>query len=115
MLAFADGMFSLKIPAVASSHHKTDLPIAGATAAAGLTRWVFGCLASIILSNMDQVGTVSFALLGSAIYLMVIVLPSILDDQIYIQQLVFYRGNTDLPVSFIVAFFMPWALALLVH
>ena len=54
-------------------------------------------------------------LLGALIYLGTTVLPEIIEGQVYIQQLLFYRGSVDLPVSFILAFLLPWTVASLVH
>jgi len=51
VLAFADGMFPLKIPAMASSHHRSDLPLVLATTLASLSRWIFCIFASTILMN----------------------------------------------------------------
>ena len=117
VLAFTDGMFPLKIPAIASSHHRTNLPIGLATTAGFLTRWIFCCFASTILLNQDMFPSrvINFALLGTLIYLGIMVFPELIDGQVYIQQLMFYRGSVDLPVSFVLAFLLPWTLASLVH
>lgn len=48
VLAFADGTFTLKIPAIASSHHRTNLPVGLATTTGFFTRWIFCCFASTI-------------------------------------------------------------------
>ena len=42
VLAFADGLFPLKISAIASSHHRTDLPLAFAAACGGVTKTFVG-------------------------------------------------------------------------
>ena len=83
VLAFADGMFPLKVSAIASSHHRSDLPLVFATACGGLTRWIFCFLASTVLMNKDYIPdsnlTPSFVLIGVSIYLLIIVLPEIID------------------------------------
>ena len=85
----------------------------------GFTRWIFCLLASTVLMNKDYIPdgitAPSFILIGVTIYLLIVILPEIVHGQIYVQQLMFYRGNMDLPVSFIVAFVIPWVLASLVH
>lgn len=117
MLAFADGMFPLKISAVASSYHRADLPIAFVTTAGALTRWTFCLLVSTILVNTEQLEDLpfNFALLGATTYLTILALPQIVDNQIYVQELIFYRGNVDFPLSLFIAFVLPWALGSLVH
>ena len=117
VLAFADGTFTLKIPAIASSHHRTNLPVGLATTTGFLTRWIFCCLASTILLKQTWFppNVIDLVPLGALVYLGTNALPEIIDGQVYIQQLLFYRGSVDLPVSFILAFLMPWSLASLVH
>ena len=53
--------------------------------------------------------------MGAAIYLLFRYIPEIVSEQGQIQELVFYRGFIDLPSSLVVAFFSPWALAMIVH
>ena len=53
--------------------------------------------------------------MGVAIYLLFRYIPEIVSEQGQIQELVFYRGFIDLPSSLVVAFFSPWALAMIVH
>lgn len=116
VLAFADGMFPLKVAAIASTHRRTDLPIMWATTAGALTRWVFCGLASTLFLNKDYIPRgAEMALFGVIIFLVIVVLPEIIEGQTQVQKLMFYRGNIDMPVSFIVAFLIPWVLASLVH
>lgn len=117
VLAFVEGVFPLKITAIASSHNRSSLPLGLATVSGMVTRWIFCFLTSVILMNKNYIapGALNFALIGVVVYITLAVLPEIIDDQVYVQQLMFYRGNMDLPVSFIVAFVTPWAIASLVH
>ena len=89
VLAFADGLFPLKISAIASSHHRQDLPVALAAVCGGVTRWLFCILASTVLMNkdtsLDSSSSLSFVLIGVTIYLLIIILPEIIDGQIYVQ------------------------------
>ena len=82
VLAFADGLFALKISAIASSHHRTDLPLTFAAVCGGLTRWIFCLLASTLLMNKDYIPdgitAPSFVLFGATIYLLIIILPEII-------------------------------------
>lgn len=55
VLAFSDGMFPLKISAIASSHHRPDLPLVLATTSSFVTKWLFCFFASIVLMNNDQI------------------------------------------------------------
>lgn len=77
VLAFADGMFPLKITAIASSYHRADLPIACVTTASALTRWSFCLLVSTILVNAEELADLPFniALLGVTTYLTILALP----------------------------------------
>jgi len=82
VLAFADGMFPLKIPAIASSHHRSDLPLVLAVTLASLSRWIFCIFASTILVNPEllPIGTFNLALVGVFTYLVFIVIPEIIDE-----------------------------------
>ena len=76
VLAFSEGMLPLKISAIASSHHRPDLPLILATTSSFATKWIFCFLASIVLMNNDQIiGNYEYALVGVAAYLLIIVTP----------------------------------------
>lgn len=82
VLAFADGMFPLKVSAIASSHHRSNLPLVLATTCGSLTRWIFCFLASILLMNKDNFTegySSAFVLSGVSVYLLIIVLPEIVE------------------------------------
>jgi len=49
ILAFSEGIFTLKVPAIASSHRRTNLPLASALIAGAVTRWLFCVMGSLIL------------------------------------------------------------------
>ena len=51
VLAFADGMFPVKVSAIASNYHRADLPITLVTTAGAFTRWVFCFLVSTVIVN----------------------------------------------------------------
>ena len=81
-MTFSEAMFPLKISAIASRYHKPDLPLVWASMTAFLTKWQFCFLASIVFLNKDYTlgGTPhNFALYGVMIYLIVIVLPDIIE------------------------------------
>jgi len=90
VMAFADGLYPIKVPTIASSHGRTSLPIAWATLLSSLTKWLFCLLTSTCLVNKDMYlsnegsfdnKSNNFALLfGAAIYLSVNFLPNILHD-----------------------------------
>ena len=87
VLAFSDGLFALKIPAIASSQRKSltgtaDPPLALASVASILTRWLYCILASTALINKDlQDAGTNYALLGVAVYLTVRYIPEIVSEQ----------------------------------
>ena len=86
VLAFGDGMFPLKVPAIASSHHRSDLPLTLATICAGIFRWLFCAFASTILVNSELVtpGSRNVALAGVFFYLAFCVVPEIIEEQVYV-------------------------------
>ena len=86
VVAFGEGLFPLKVPAIASSHRRSDLPLAAASIAGAATRWLFCILAGLIMSNGDKVDKTAFnyAIIGVAFYIFVMVLPDIIDGQIYV-------------------------------
>ena len=74
-------MFPLKIAAIASSHHRPDLPLVLATTASFATKWIFCFLASIILMNSDvMIGNYEFVLIGVISYLVALIVPQITKD-----------------------------------
>lgn len=81
-LAFIDGMFPLKVPAIASHHRRSDMPIELATVLALLTRWVYCVFASTILMNSDLIvpGSRNVALAGIFFYIALIAFPEIVDE-----------------------------------
>ena len=122
VLAFADGMLVLKLPAIASSQRKcllgaADPPIFLSSCMSWLVKWIYCILAStaLVSQSSEASNTVNYALIGAATYLLLRYIPEIVSEQGYIQELVFYRGFIDLPSSLVVAFFTPWAIAMIVH
>ena len=82
VLAFSEAMFPLKISAIASRYHRPDLPLAYASISAFLTKWQFCFLASIVFLNKDFTlagAPHNIALYGVMIYLVIIVLPDIIE------------------------------------
>ena len=107
------------MPEIASNHGSKSLPIGCATLFASLTKWIFCLLASTCIVNREMIeqgdGNTSALLFGATLYLCICFVPSILEHQIYIQQLIFYRGVDELHQSLLIAFFVPWLVALFVH
>ena len=86
VVAFAEGMFPIKVVAIANSHNRSDLPLTLATAAGTFTRWFICILASLLLLNKDFLvpGAFNFALIGVFIYAVGTVITDILECQVYI-------------------------------
>lgn len=86
VLAFAEGMFPLKVIAIANSHNRSDLPLALGTFLGCLTRWTICLLASLLLLNKEFIlpGATNFALIGVFIFAMTIIMSEIVESQLYI-------------------------------
>jgi len=80
VVAFAEGMFPLKIMAIANSHNRSDLPLTLATFLGTLTRWIICILASLILLNKELflTGTTNFALIGVFFFAVTTVMSEII-------------------------------------
>ena len=86
VLAFSDGIFALKMPAIASSQRRSlpgaaDPPLFIVSVVSWLHRWIYCILASMALANQDIAENgQNFALIGVSIYLLVRYIPEIVAD-----------------------------------
>ena len=84
VLAFADGMMVLRLPAIASSQRKcllgaADPPIFLSSCISWLVKWIYCILASTALVN-EANGSINYALIGAAVYLLLRYIPEIVSE-----------------------------------
>ena len=86
VVAFAEGLFPLKVPAIASSHRRSELPLTSASIAGFVTRWFFCTVMALIMANSELIdkNAFNYAIVGVAFYILVMVMPEVIDGQIYI-------------------------------
>ena len=81
VLAFAEGMFPIKVIAIANSHNRNDLPLGLATFSGALTRWLICIGLSLVMLNKQMLvsGATNYALLGVFVFAVTAVLSEIVE------------------------------------
>lgn len=123
ILLYCGSNMPFSVPDMASQHKKSNLPLLWGLSMSFLTKWLIGFLGSMVLLNAqtteddEAVGGLwaSASLVGITIYAVLQILPQIVAGQSFVQQVLYYRGSLDAPVSAIAAVVLPWLCAGLIN
>ena len=111
----------MAMPEIANQHQRASLPLMWALSISALIKWSIGMVGGIALiySQKEESEAKSVlenaAILGTALYCVLLILPQIVNGQSFVIKLIYYRDSLNGPIAFVVAVVFPWIIGALVH